>query len=175
MENRTTLMIVDVQKGMFNTDDPVANGDEILVTLRQLITQARESGTPIIYIQHIGEENSILGLDQPVFPIHPDITPRKDDIIIKKHHSDSFQETKLQRELENLHITRIVLAGIQTEYCVDTTCRRAYSLGYDVRLVQDAHTTWDTEQLRASQIIAHHNEVLGNSFASLVLADETKF
>ena len=81
----------------------------------------------------------------------------------------------MQRELERQEISRIVLAGIQTDYCVDTTCRRAYSLGYDVILVQDGHSTWDTEQLKASQIIAHHNEVLGNSFASLTTADEIQF
>jgi len=47
-----------------------------------------------------------------------------------------------------------------TEYCVDTTCRRAISLGYDVTLVSDAHTTVDNKLLTAAQIIAHHNALL---------------
>jgi len=175
MEGNTALMIVDVQTGMFAESDPVANGDELLATINQLIAQARDAGPPIIYIQHDGAKNGLLDPDKPGWPIHPAIAPAEDDVVIRKCHSDSFQGTDLQRVLENYQIKRIVMVGIQTEYCVDTTCRRAYSLGYDVALVQDGHTTWDTEQLQASQIIAHHNEVLGNSFATLVAADEIQF
>ena len=47
-----------------------------------------------------------------------------------------------------------------TEYCVDTTCRRAVTLGYDVTLVADAHLTRNTPILTAAQIIAHHNLLL---------------
>jgi nicotinamidase-related amidase len=47
-----------------------------------------------------------------------------------------------------------------TEYCVDTTCRRATSLGYDVTLAGDAHLTRDNGVLTAANIIAHHNFVL---------------
>ena len=47
-----------------------------------------------------------------------------------------------------------------TEYCVDTTCRRAVSLGYDVTLASDAHLTRDNGVLTAGNIIAHHNFVL---------------
>ena len=175
MDSSTVLMIVDVQKGMFFENDPVANGDEILATLGSLIAQARASGTPVIYIQHMDEEGGLLAFDGPGFAIHPAIAPEDDEIIIRKKHSDSFQETDLQRELAKLAAKKIVLAGIQTEYCVDTTCRRAYSLDYAVTLVQDGHTTWDTKQLTAAQIRAHHNEVLGNSFAALAWADEIEF
>jgi len=48
-----------------------------------------------------------------------------------------------------------------TEYCVDTTSRRATSLGYDVTLASDAHLTRDNQVLTAANIIAHHNFVLG--------------
>jgi nicotinamidase-related amidase len=95
--------------------------------------------------------------------------------LLVKRHPDSFQETELQRELKERDIEHLVIAGIQTEYCVDTTCRRAYSLGYDVVLVQDGHSTWDSEHLDASQIIAHHNNVLGGWFARLQPAREIKF
>ena len=69
-------------------------------------------------------------------------------------------------------VKNLIITGMQTEYCVDTTCRRAYSLGYRVTLVKDAHSTWGTDLLTAPQIIAHHNEVLGGWFAKLKEADE---
>ena len=64
-------------------------------------------------------------------------------------------------------VGRLIIAGIQTEFCVDTTCRRAFSLGYDITLMSDGHSTWDTDVLPADTIIAHHNRTLGGTFATL--------
>ena len=77
--------------------------------------------------------------------------------------------------LQKQNIERLTICGIQTEYCVDTTTRRAYSLGYHVRLVSDGHSTWDGEPFSASQKIEHHNQVLGGWFAELVEAEAVEF
>ena len=61
-----------------------------------------------------------------------------------------------------MNISRLVIGGIQSDFCVDTTCRQAATLGYDVRLVADAHSTLDNEHLKARQIVAHHNRILGS-------------
>ena len=60
---------------------------------------------------------------------------------------------------------------MQTEMCVESTCRGAVSLDYQVTLVADAHTTYDTAVISAEQIIAHHNRIWGRSFADLVTSD----
>ncbi len=57
-------------------------------------------------------------------------------------------------------IRQLVVAGIQTELYVDTTYRRAFSLGYDVIVAKDAHSTWNRGNLTATEIIEHHNDVL---------------
>ncbi len=57
------------------------------------------------------------------------------------------------------------MVGAQSNYCVDTTSRRAVSVGYDVTLVSDAHTTEDSDVLTAEQIIAHHNSTLDHFWA----------
>jgi nicotinamidase-related amidase len=172
MQNNTALLIVDVQLGMFDESDPVYHGEELLKTLGELITNARTTGIPVIYIQHCGGENHPLHPKAPGWPIHPAIAPLEGDLVVRKEHPDSFQGTILQQELEQRGIKRLIVAGIQTEYCVDTTCRRAYSLGYDVTLVQNAHSTWNTENLKAQQIIDHHNQVLGGWFVMLKSANE---
>lgn len=175
MENNTALLIVDVQLGMFDDSNPVHNGDVLLTTIGNLITKARMVGIPVIFVQHSGGENHLLRPDRPGWPIHPAVAPTNGELVIHKRHPDSFQETNLQHKLEAQGIRRLIVAGIQTEYCIDTTCRRAYSLGYDVILVQDAHSTWDTEHLQASQIIAHHNQVLDGWFVTLETANEIQF
>ena len=71
-----------------------------------------------------------------------------------------FVGTELERELESRDIGHLVVTGAQTEYCVDATVRRAASLGYDVTLVTDGHTTSASRLLSREQIIAHHNRTL---------------
>jgi nicotinamidase-related amidase len=175
MQNTAALLVIDVQLGMFEESDPVHRSDELLAIINDLVARARDAGIPVIYIQHSGGEDHLLEPSSPGWPIHPAIAPAKDELVIHKRHPDSFQETDLQHELDIRGIRHLIVAGIQTEYCLDTTCRRAYSLGYDVTLVQDGHSTWDTEYLKASQIIAHHNEVLGSWFATLKAAHRIKF
>ena len=66
----------------------------------------------------------------------------------------------MDEELHKREITRLVIAGLATPMCIDTTVRSAVSHGYNVILIQDAHSTLDSEVLKASQIVAHHNDVL---------------
>ncbi|MBI3786621.1 MAG: cysteine hydrolase [Ignavibacteriales bacterium] len=177
MQDNKALLIIDVQVGMFESPLglPVYNGQELLAKVRDLIRKGRSVGVPIFYIQHNGGKGHRLESGKEDWKIHASIAPMKDDVVIQKHKCDSFYKTGLQEELEKRNIKKVVVAGIQTDYCVDTTCRRAFSLGYDITLVKDAHSTWETEVLSAQQIIAHHNYVLGDSFVTLESADEIDF
>lgn len=177
MQRNEALLIIDVQVGMFESPliPPVYNGQELLAKVSDLIRKGRSAGVPIIYIQHNGGKGHPLEQGMAGWFIYPSLAPMEDDVVIQKEKSDSFYNTRLQAELEKRNIKKLVVAGIQTDYCVDTTCRRAYSLGYDITLVKDAHTTWGTEILTAPQIIAHHNHVLGDSFVTLKSADEIDF
>jgi nicotinamidase-related amidase len=176
MDENTVLLVIDVQVCNFEESAPVYRGDELLSKIDGLIAQARAAGMPVIYyIQHCGPEGAIDQPGTPGWAIHPTIAPLQDDVVIQKHHPDAFQETSLLSELESRGIKKLIITGIQTEYCIDTTCRRAYSLGYEVTLVEDAHSTWDSHHLTALQIIEHHNAVLGGWFVELKRAGDIEF
>ncbi|HEX6557725.1 MAG TPA: isochorismatase family protein, partial [Ktedonobacteraceae bacterium] len=82
-----------------------------------------------------------------------------------KEAPDSFHETRLQEELAARGIKRLVIAGAQTQMCIDSTVRRAVADGYDVLLAGDAHTTDDSETLPAEKIVAFFNETLDGFWA----------
>ncbi|WP_197029304.1 cysteine hydrolase family protein [Alicyclobacillus macrosporangiidus] len=138
----------------------VIAGDILLERIRLLIAKARSCGAPVIYIQHNEGPGEPLETNTPAWHIHSAVAPMEGDVIIQKRTPDSFHNTNLQDELDRLGVRRLILAGLKTEMCVDTTCRRAVSLGYDVVLAKDAHSTWDSGNLTASEIIEHHNHVL---------------
>lgn len=128
--------------------------------MQGLITKAQTCEVLVIYVQHNA------GIGRPLEPntdgwaIHYAIAPVQRDIVIQKTTPDSFHKTHLQNALDTNGIKNFVVAGIQTELCIDTTCRRAFSLGYDVILAKDAHSTWDRGRFKAVDIIEYHNDVL---------------
>jgi nicotinamidase-related amidase len=172
MSSDTALVVIDVQMGMFDEDEPVHNGEQLLQTLSGLIDRARQSDVSVVYIQHNNSRFVKGGSD---WPIHPSIAPQAGELVVQKRTPDSFHETNLRHELEKMGIKKLVIGGIQTEYCVDTTSRRAFSLGYDVTLVADGHGTWDNKHITAEQVIAHHNNTLDGWAVTLKSADDIQF
>lgn len=168
------LIVIDVQNGMFLDSDPVFKGDALLSRIQELISKARTQNIPIFYVQHTEGEGEVLEQGKFGWFIHPSISPNDLDTVIQKHTPDSFHQTALKQELNHQNIDEIIITGIQTDICIDTTCRRACSLGYQVTLVKDGHSTWDSQNLTAAQIIDHHNNVL-RWFATVKNSDEIIF
>ncbi len=158
MKTHSALLIIDVQKGFFDEADE--EDAAFLKRIAGLLERAREQHIPIVYIQHDGGPGHPLEVETSGWHIHPRIMPRAEDIVLSKRASDAFYETPLHEKLQSLGVTRLVVTGAQTELCIDTTCRRAASLNYDVCLVADGHTTGDTDMLSVAQIIEYHNGLL---------------
>jgi nicotinamidase-related amidase len=159
MASDTALLVIDMQAGI------VAGAyqeQEVLERLKALIARARAAGLPVIYLQHDGYPGHRLEPGIPGWQIHAAIAPQPGDLVIRKTASDSFWGTNLQQELEARGINRVLVTGMQTQFCVDTTARRAASLGYDVTLVADGHTTSGNALLTAAQIIQYHNAILAH-------------
>ncbi|KEK22891.1 cysteine hydrolase family protein [Bacillus gaemokensis] len=164
---KKALVVIDVQEGMYTAGGPVYNGQKLLETLQELIQKCRSNDIPVIYVQHNGPKGHPLEKGEPGWHIHSAIAPKENDVIVEKETPDSFYKTNLGEVLRNEGIEHLLISGMQTEYCVDTTTRSAFSEGYKVTLVRDAHSTFDSEQLRAEDIVKHHNAVLG-WFADIV-------
>jgi nicotinamidase-related amidase len=171
---KKALLIIDVQVGMFSDDFPVHKGKQLLENIKQLVSKARATNTPIFFIQHNEPAGQQLEYGSKDWEIHPELSVYESDIIIHKTTPDSFYNTPLEEELKKHSINQLVLTGIQTDLCVDTTTRRAFSMNYELTLVSDAHSTFDSGDLSAEQIINHHNQVL-SFFAKTKNTNEIEF
>lgn len=167
MSVQTALLIIDAQKAMFADQEPVANAETVISNLKFALEQARENHVPVLFVQHDDQfEGSPLQPGSPLWEIDDRIRPQEGEPVFHKEHPDSFQDTGLKAALDQAGITDLIIGGCQTEYCIDTSTRRAFSLGYHVTLLHDGHSTWNSPVMRAEQIVAHHNQVLGD-FARL--------
>jgi nicotinamidase-related amidase len=167
------LLVIDVQNGVFRWEGAtVHGGDSFLAAVNRLIASARSAQAPIVFVQH-QDEWLIPGSE--FFELVGDLDVRpEDDIAIVKSHGSAFHDTSLESTLRELGVDELVVCGLQTEFCVDSTVRHAYALGFPVTLVADANSTYDTDALSARQIIDHHNGVLG-SYVNVVDAETVTF
>jgi nicotinamidase-related amidase len=155
---RTALLVIDVQSAL------IANayrGTDIVAVIHDLVERARSAEIPIIFLQHCHAKYPPMMKGASGWHIHADVAPTPGELIIEKTASDGFYQTALQAELDRLAVERLIICGLQTEFCVDATCRSALSRGFEIVLASDAHTTTDAVA-PASIVVQHHNYALAN-------------
>jgi nicotinamidase-related amidase len=156
MVNTTAILVVDVQRGLTQGPGRVYDAEGLVARIRDLTDRARAAGVPVIYIQ----DDDVGPLDSEAWQLDPGLAAQPGDPRVRKAFSDSFYETDLQRLLDERGARRLVVVGCQTDACVDMTARRAVSLGYDVVLGEDGHSTVDNRFMAAPVSIEYYNLVL---------------
>ena len=155
------LLIIDVQRGLCEGRWAMFEADRVVQCINRLSTQARASGQCVIFVQHEELSDGLVHGSQE-WQLAQGLHTREGDRFLRKRASDAFHDTGLQALLQELGVTHLTVCGMQTDYCVDSTVRRALDLGYAVTLIADAHTTLDDDAVSAAQLIAHHNRVLSS-------------
>ncbi len=157
----TAMLVIDVQRALCTGEFAAFEVDRVIDRINLVCRKARAAGVPVVFIQHETQGGEFdFGTDG--WRLASSLDAQADDLYIRKKATDSFHQTELQSVLEAHGVTNLVICGLQSEFCVDTTTRRALALGYPVVLVADGHSTIDNAVLSAAQISAHHNETLAN-------------
>lgn len=155
----TAVLVIDVQQAFCAGPRAVHDAQGLLQRINTVTQGARAAGAPVIFIQHetaSGElEHGSAG-----WQFAEGLRIETGDLRVPKTTSDAFLRTNLQELLESRHVHRLVVCGLHTEFCVDTTVRRALAFGHPVTLVADGHSTRGNGILTAQQAIAHHNATL---------------
>lgn len=157
----TALLVIDVQQALCFGEYAAHDSVGLIARLNTLTARFRAAGRPVIFIQHESPEGPLqrgsLG-----WALADGLQRAETDTVVAKTATDSFHQTPLHDLLQRLGVNHLVVCGLQSEFCVDTTVRRALGLGYPVTLVADGHSTMDNRLLKAPQISAHHTETLAN-------------
>lgn len=164
------LLIIDMQNALFYGSENPFNSAEVLANINQLIAKARAAGAPVFAARHTGPAGSPFDPDNPITHLIEElqVEPNSDEVFIKRF-PNCFRDTGLHQKLKARDINELVIVGMKTQFCVDTTCRAAADAGYSVVLIADAHTTTDSKVIPAEAIIAHHNDTLSGPFVKTCL------
>ncbi len=164
------LLVIDVQKGLFNKTIPIFKANDLLSNINLLVEKAQKNHVPIIYIQH--SNDTILAYGSDDWQLHSDIQPTNKDFLIHKKHGNAFEETSLGVLLQSKSVNSLVITGLVTHGCVKATCIGALEIGYQVTLVEDGHSNYSKD---AADLINKWNQKLYDLGAKIVKTQEIDF
>lgn len=137
---KAALLVIDMQKYFLDPASPTftCSGPAILPNLKKLVSAFREAKRPVIFTRHVHHPDlldaGIMGWwwkgmcleGSPESEIHDEITPLRSEKVIVKHRYSAFYDTDLETVLRCLGIEDIVVSGIMTNMCCESTARDAY-------------------------------------------------
>lgn len=163
---RSALLVIDMQNFFLDPHSPsfTCGGLAILPNLAKLIETYRAQSLPIIYTRHVHHPGLIdAGLmaqwwegmcleGSPESEVHPTIAPLPNEKVIFKHRYSSFYNTDLETVLRCMKIEDLVITGIMTNMCCESTARDAYYRDYRVFFLADA-TGSITEEMHLASLL----------------------
>jgi nicotinamidase-related amidase len=150
------LLLIDIQNDYFPGGAmELAESSIVGEKAGRLLHAFRQKAQPIIHIQHISaREGATFFLpDTDGVKIHESVAPLATETLFQKRYPNSFRETPLLLHLHKHQITTLVIAGMMTHMCIDTTTRAAADLGFSCILAHDACATKDLS-FRGATILA---------------------
>ncbi|MFA6742123.1 MAG: cysteine hydrolase family protein [Arcobacteraceae bacterium] len=173
------LIIIDIQNDYFQGGNcELVNPVEASLKAKELLDYFRKNKMPVFHVQHINLRKGATYFlpNTKGVQIHENVKPFENEIIIEKNFPNSFLETSLESELEKQNIKELVICGMMSHMCIDSTTRAAFDLGFDCTLAHDACTTKDLEffgeKIKANDVHNSFMSALGSVFAKVVSENE---
>lgn len=162
----TALIIIDMQKGLFEKQRKIFNESQLLNNINILIKYQKDNKLPIIFIQHNSKQ---LQKGTKEWEIHDGLIKSKDDIVIQKTEGDAFRNTELDDILKINKIKNIIITGLVSHGCVKATCLGGLKNNYETILLKEGHSNWNKD---AEFIIEEVNFVLAQNNVNVISINE---
>jgi nicotinamidase-related amidase len=170
---RTAVLVIDMQNDFVEEGAPLEfpEGRRVIPAIQRILDAARGRDMPVVYAAHVHRPGGAdQGIHRELYPpvaagealvdgergveIHPELTPRPGEPVVKKHRYNSFYATDLEIILRGLGVETVVLTGMTTECCVLGTARGALERGFRSLVVSDACASCDYPDLGAGPMSA---------------------
>ncbi|MCL2858663.1 MAG: cysteine hydrolase [Streptococcaceae bacterium] len=153
------LLIIDVQRDYFSGGKkPLERPEEALAVIKLLEEKFKKENLPIVYVQHIKPDRNadFFALGSEGAELHPELSVEDSSIIIEKQFPNSFFQTNLLEKLKEIQVEQLIITGMMTHMCVDSTTRTAKELGFQPIVIADSTATCElslgNEKVAAEQV-----------------------
>ncbi len=176
--DHAALLVVDMQRVFLDGSSKVHDAEAVMQRVGDLARAFRDRGRPVVYTRHLHADDgsdggnllwwwgSVIRESSEGGQLHPDVLPRESELVVRKNTYDAFNGTDLHERLEGMGVRDLVVCGVMTNLCCETSAREAFCLGYRVKFVADATgTAADSMQIATLINLAY-------GFAQVVLAED---
>ncbi len=156
--NDSALLVIDMQQFFLDEESHacIPRGRAVLANIAKVVDRFREMDRPVIYTRHAYLDDEPLGVMErwwndniregdPLSEIAPEIKPAMGDVVLRKTRYSAFIGTGLEEMLRSAGIQRLVVTGVMTHLCCETTAREAFMRDFDVYFVIDATASSDDD------------------------------
>ncbi|WP_038091723.1 cysteine hydrolase family protein [Acidihalobacter prosperus] len=158
---KSAVLVIDVQQGLCEGEGAAFDCAATIHRINEVTRKARLAAAPVIFVQH-ESESGYLEHGTSAWQLANGLDVQPSDLKVRKKTPDAFLRTNLEELLREDGVQRLVVCGMHSEFCIDTTTRRALALGFPVVLVSDGHTSAGNAAISPQQVIAHENATLTN-------------
>ena len=165
------LLVIDIQKGI--TDDELYAYDTFMDRTVQLIDAARKNHVEVVYVQHDDGPGSGFSAGDTAFEIADQVAPEAGEKIFVKTASSSFTNRDFAAYMEKQEDKRLMIIGLQTNYCIDATVRSAFERGFQIIIPEGTNSTFDNEYMTGETTYLYYNEeIWPDRYADCVTFEE---
>lgn len=164
---KTALLVIDVQELI--TNDKLYAFDRFTENVCTLIAEARKSGLEVIYIRHDDGEGASLHKGNAGFDVYSGFVPEAGERIFDKYVNSPFRDSGLLEYLQKKGMKRLIVTGLQTDYCIDATVKCGFEHGFEMIVPEYCNSTFDNEFMTGAQAYRYYNEFMWkNRYAKCV-------
>ena len=168
---KTALLVIDAQELI--TDERLYAYDKYMENVRKHISEARKNGTEVIYVRHDDGEGQPLSKENEGFDVCSEFAPEAGERIFDKSVNSPFRDSGLLEYLRGKAVKRLIVTGLQTEYCIDATVKCGFEHGFEMIVPEYCNSTFDNDHMTAEQTYRYYNEFMWkNRYAECVSIDE---
>lgn len=167
-----TLLIVDAQRAI--TNEALYRFEDFVSNVKLLIDTARKCGIEVIYIRHDDGPGETLSKGNEGFEIYDGFRPAKGEKIFDKTVNSPFRDTGLTEYLREKKETELIIAGLQTDYCIDAAVKCGFEHGFHIIVPEYSNSTFDNDFMTAAECYEYYNRFMWSGrYADSVSMEET--
>ena len=150
------LLVIDMQKAL--VDEELYAYDTFIERTVRLVEAARKNGVEVIFVQHdAGPESGMFPGDEGFEIIDP-ISPEAGEKIFVKTINSCFGNKEFKRYMKQQDDKRLMIIGLQTNYCIDATVKSAFERGFEVIIPEGTNSTFDNDYMSGETTVRYYNE-----------------
>lgn len=164
------LLVIDMQKGL--VDEDLYAFDTFMDRTVRLVDTARKNNVEVIFIQHNAGLDSGMSVGDEAFEIVDQLTPKAGEKVFTKTINSCFGSKEFKEYLEGLDDKRLMIVGLQTNYCIDCTVKSAFERGYEVIIPEGTNSTFDNDYMTGETTVRYYNEDVWEELVEAVTFEE---